>query len=1522
MPNYTTTDFEGTSWKVFDGSYYVSGIGSDVTGDGSPKKPFLTVKRAVEIAGADDKIVVTPNEFVSSPTSVVEGSGAWLPCRAATLGDQDLSVGLAAVDGVLMQEGDRVLVWQQTNSAENGIYQVTSSSWIRSGDFRTNKDAVSGKLVPVIEGDTHAKKIFQNVTNGSVDLDHSPLIFESFLVFDWGDIQGNITDQLDLSAALDLKADKSNVLEKDNTTSFTPTGDHHPVTKKFMEDAIAALDKATPQGILDCSANPDYPAGVVGDYYYVSVAGKIGGASGVDVQQFDKVQCIADAASGNHATVGVSWIVMQGNLEVATQSEAEAGTDNEKYMTALRTKQAWDAYSAGFSTYATVTQKTAAYTLVAADNDNIIECDGTFTVTIPIGLPDGFTVQVVNKGAGTITLASNGTYEADGDLLEMPNCGAFIYHSSGDMHTAIGRLTSAGGGGAVSGIANLEDSGANVINSASGTGYFQWGNVKLESNIIDGTSGNLYLSRAGGIKLTIHDTSITPSVSIVPQTNGDLDIGHPALMFGNLYLAGGIEASTSFKINNLASGTLASDDLVMIQDVSDSNTIKTVTAQSIADLASGGGSGSGFSVTNESVNRLITSSGTGSGNAEENLTFDGTTLSLVGELDIDNLNLNGNTISANYDGEIRLLTSGNGKVRINSTMYPLSSGVHGLGTSNGGFLDLYLDGNNTGNTSRFYGVFTTDRIVTIPDKTGTLAFLDDIPSGGGSGFNGDYTVDDASTNTSIKIAEFNRTTSGTAADDIGGYIEVGVEDSTGSIRNLRFEHILSSVDATPNSFFNVYGFNESATESLLLSITQEIFMGRNLSVGTFGVAVGRNITAGSTSATFGFNSNTGNGGAAFGYYAQAGGAYHSSAYGSATTASADYASALGANSTASGKGSLAMGRSSVASALGAFMIGYDDFDSPQTNSLANSFELAWNGTRGFKTGLTLGTQVLVDTDPDTNLTDAENGAIAYDSTDHEFRAYVNGGWTALGGSGGGLANLEDSGANIVNSSSGTGSFIWDNLTFNNSKITATGSLYLNSTLGITIFNSSFYPASHNSLDIGNIGGSIRDIHIGGNIEASTSFKINNLALGTLASDDIVMIQDVSDTNTIKTVTAQSIADLAGGGGSGFNGSYTVDDASTNTSIKIAEFNRTTSGTAADGIGGYIDIGIEDSLGSLKSLKIHHELSDSGSGSDSMFRVEGNWNGNPNNFLVINSQQANGSYGSDSVGIGRGFTSSALGSVAVGGSAYVNSSRALAVGALSAATAGYATAIGPNSFASGFGSIAIGYFSKADAQGAIMMGFDYSAQTNSLANSFELAWNGTRGFKTGLTLGTQVLVDADPDTNLTDAENGAIAYDSTDHEFRAYVNGGWTALGGSGASQPSDIKVYKSANEARTSDSLIADTDLTWNLDADTLYEFEVQLSTAIQNSAHFKYRLNEVSGTISASSYVVLNSDDNVSQEASGGIGSVFTLWNSGSYHVVLKGFVKVGSGATTLSLFWESDSTLASATLKEGSFGVFRKIN
>ena len=64
------------------------------------------------------------------------------------------------------------------------------------------------------------------------------------------------------------------------------------------------------KAVLDCSANPNYPASERGDTIPVSVAGKVGGASGKRVDAGDLIVCTADNAGGAESAVGTSFITL------------------------------------------------------------------------------------------------------------------------------------------------------------------------------------------------------------------------------------------------------------------------------------------------------------------------------------------------------------------------------------------------------------------------------------------------------------------------------------------------------------------------------------------------------------------------------------------------------------------------------------------------------------------------------------------------------------------------------------------------------------------------------------------------------------------------------------------------------------------------------------------------------------------------------------------------------------------------------------------------------------------------------------------------------------------------------------------------------------------------------------------------------------------------------------------------------------------------------------------------------------
>lgn len=73
-------------------------------------------------------------------------AGIKAPCVASSPSNITLS-GEQTVDGIAVVAGDRVLVRSQTDSTENGIYDVSTSAWSRSTDWNHNKDVISGVLV-------------------------------------------------------------------------------------------------------------------------------------------------------------------------------------------------------------------------------------------------------------------------------------------------------------------------------------------------------------------------------------------------------------------------------------------------------------------------------------------------------------------------------------------------------------------------------------------------------------------------------------------------------------------------------------------------------------------------------------------------------------------------------------------------------------------------------------------------------------------------------------------------------------------------------------------------------------------------------------------------------------------------------------------------------------------------------------------------------------------------------------------------------------------------------------------------------------------------------------------------------------------------------------------------------------------------------------------------------------------------------------------------------------------------------
>lgn len=100
-------------------------------------------------------------------------------------------------------------------------------------------------------------------------------------------------------------------------------------TKAYADALLDANNAFVYKGVIDASTNPNYPAASAGHAYKISVAGRIGGASGPVVEVGDTVTSLVDgSAAGTHATVGSNWIITQTNIDGAVIGPATSTAGN------------------------------------------------------------------------------------------------------------------------------------------------------------------------------------------------------------------------------------------------------------------------------------------------------------------------------------------------------------------------------------------------------------------------------------------------------------------------------------------------------------------------------------------------------------------------------------------------------------------------------------------------------------------------------------------------------------------------------------------------------------------------------------------------------------------------------------------------------------------------------------------------------------------------------------------------------------------------------------------------------------------------------------------------------------------------------------------------------------------------------------------------------------------------------------------------------------------------------------------
>lgn len=344
------------------------------------------------------------------------------------------------IDGTADKHGASAIV----NTPAGSIAATDVQAAINELD--TEKQPIDATLTALAGVTTAADKLIY--ATGSDTFSTTDLTSAGRALLDDADASAQRTT-LGLGTAATLASDTDTTLAANSDTRLAT----QKAVKAYVDALIAASDAVVFKGVTDCSANPNYPAADAGHLYIVSVAGKIGGASGVVVEAGDMFICKVDStASGNQATVGANWGVIQTNINGALTT-ADLGVTVAALAGAAFT---------GLSSV-TVNSATAALTLSNAGAGAALTADKQIVSTLATGTSPfavASTTVVTNLNAQFL---SGATFAAPGAIGgTTPAAAAFTTISAtGQITSTLATGTAPFSVASTTNVANLNASSLN-----------------------------------------------------------------------------------------------------------------------------------------------------------------------------------------------------------------------------------------------------------------------------------------------------------------------------------------------------------------------------------------------------------------------------------------------------------------------------------------------------------------------------------------------------------------------------------------------------------------------------------------------------------------------------------------------------------------------------------------------------------------------------------------------------------------------------------------------------------------------------------------------------------------------------------------------------------------------------------------------------------------------------------------------------------------------------------------------------
>jgi len=608
----------------------IANLADPVADTDAANKRYVDTIAAAGIHYHDPVRVESPVELNALYDNGTSGVGATLTNNGAQAA--------ISIDGVALNLNDRVLVYEQTNAAHNGIYVVTTvgdgtTSWVLTRATDSDSYAPSdpdslgqGDGFFVKEGDTGAGELYVMTTEGAITFGTTAITFSQVAetaVYDAGagiSLAGttfsvNVDDStIEISAnALQLKSSVAGagLIYTDGILDVVGTADRITVGANSIDIAstyvgqssITTLGTITTgvwNGTSIADANIDDDLTITGGVINATPIGQTNAAAG----SFTNITTSGTAAFTGSLSVNTNKFTVAGT----TGNTAIAGTLDVTGNTTLSsdTNIGGNLAVAGNSTIAGTLGVTGESTLASAKISDL-----TSGRVVLAGV-DGAIEDSANLTFDGTTLSVIGDIDITGDLTLGGNI------TIGDADTDSITVAADFESNLVPNISNTYDLGTSsqrwrnlYVGTANFTGV---GVDTLTANTITTTTitANEYFGgpiNTDDIRIAgnrISTTSSNADLEIVVNGTGNVEILNSTNITGALGVSTDLTANTGDITTSLAVGTTL--------DVNGQSTLASV---NVEDLTSG---------------RVVLAGTSGEIEDSANLTFDGTTLTVTGSL--------------------------------------------------------------------------------------------------------------------------------------------------------------------------------------------------------------------------------------------------------------------------------------------------------------------------------------------------------------------------------------------------------------------------------------------------------------------------------------------------------------------------------------------------------------------------------------------------------------------------------------------------------------------------------------------------------------------------------------------------------------------------------------------------------------------------------------------------------------------------------------------------------------------------